>query len=112
MNRYRGRLEAAPGLELGADVAATGTCEPADRPRSANRTGGDASETALAWRCEFICQGCGKRANGENGAGCDFHKPHAWYARKDGDGVQVACSRECIDRIAGASGKTRVVLPL
>lgn len=64
--------------------------------------------------CEFICDGCGKRATavhyprGAHG----WHKPGSWFQREDEDGPQDACSRECVDLIAQKSGKTRVVLPL
>ena len=37
--------------------------------------------------------------------------PHGWFQRKDEDGVQDACSRECIKQIAANTGKTDVVLP-
>ncbi len=60
---------------------------------------------------EIICDGCGKRqpmvqANG------NWFKPRDWYERSDKDGIQTACSRKCIGRIAEKTGKTRVVLPL
>lgn len=62
---------------------------------------------------EYICDGCGTRqpavyypATGHVG------KPAHWYERSDDDGLQVACSRACIDRIAAQSGKIRVILPL
>lgn len=64
--------------------------------------------------CEYICDGCGKRANasvypkGELG----YHKPPSWFQRQDDDGIQLACSRECIGKIAKESGKTRCVLPI
>lgn len=59
---------------------------------------------------EFICDGCGKRRPGvpRNNA---WFKPHNWYERGDDDGIQDACSRECIDKIAEKTGKTGVVLP-
>lgn len=61
---------------------------------------------------EYICDGCGKREPGvpipESGR---WAKPHAWFERSDSDGIQTACSRECIDRIAERTGKTSVVLP-
>lgn len=38
-------------------------------------------------------------------------KPGHWYQRTDKDGTQFACSRACIDIIAAATGKTRVILP-
>lgn len=61
----------------------------------------------------WTCDGCGKEAPGIFGAhGCESHKPTSWYARRDDDGVQVACSRECIDHISAASGKTNLVLPI
>jgi len=60
---------------------------------------------------EAICDGCGKRARMEY-AGHVWHKPCSWFERADNDGPQTACSRECIDKIAASSGKTRVVLPI
>lgn len=62
----------------------------------------------------YTCDGCGKQApaihypNGSPG----WHKPHDWYQRGDKDGVQDACSRKCIEKIAEKSGKTGLVLPL
>ena len=62
---------------------------------------------------KYTCDGCGKEApaaffpNGEPG----WHKPVSWYQRQDKDGIQDACSRECIEKIAEKSGKTKVVLP-
>jgi hypothetical protein len=59
--------------------------------------------------CEFICDGCGKRQSASfNG---DWMKPHSWFQRADKDGVQDACSRECIEKIAKKTNKTSVVLP-
>lgn len=61
---------------------------------------------------EWVCDGCGKRAQGfVNRLGQAFH-PHDWYQRTDDDGTQVACSRACIETVAAKSGKTRVVLPI
>lgn len=60
---------------------------------------------------EWICDGCGKRAPGVP-AGGNWYKPDSWFERSDDDGIQTACSRPCIDRIAKASGKTGVVLPI
>ena len=58
-----------------------------------------------------ICDGCGKQEpmfhNGQT-----WHKPNLWFQRSDQDGVQLVCSRECIDIVAAKSGKTRVVLPI
>jgi hypothetical protein len=61
---------------------------------------------------EWICDGCGKRARGEAGADGRYHKPRLWYERSDKEGIQSACSHECIDKVAETSGKTRVVLPI
>lgn len=61
--------------------------------------------------CEFICDGCGKRERVPHWPGGWF-KPKDWFERSDDDGSQVACSRECIDKIAAATGKTNVILPL
>lgn len=60
---------------------------------------------------EIICDGCGARmpmscVNGH------WVKPPSWYERSDDDGIQTACSRECIDKIAEKSGKTSAVLPI
>lgn len=64
--------------------------------------------------CEYICDGCGKRAPGVfwlmGDAG--WHKPNSWFQRQDKDGPQDACCRECIKKIADKSGKTSVVLPV
>lgn len=59
---------------------------------------------------EFICDGCGKRASGTNRFGSHF-KPSDWYERGDDDGSQLACSRECVKRIAAKTGKPDTVLP-
>lgn len=61
--------------------------------------------------CEFKCDGCGKAAPAVMGPDRAWHKPHNWYQRADGDGVQDACSRSCIERIAERTGKTKAVLP-
>ena len=61
--------------------------------------------------CEFICDGCGKRMQASRG-GHDWCKPFSWFQRSDEDGIQDACSRECIDRVAETSGKTACVLPV
>lgn len=59
---------------------------------------------------EIICDGCGKREPMESAHGRWF-KPSLWFERSDKDGIQSACSRQCIDAIAEKSGKTNVVLP-
>lgn len=58
----------------------------------------------------FRCDGCGQLQAGfwQNG----WNKPSKWFQRHDADGPQLACSRECIDRISKSSGKTSVVLPI
>lgn len=61
--------------------------------------------------CEYVCDGCGKRAPAVHN-GRDWFKPAKWFQRSDEDGPQDACSRECIERIAEKSGKTSVVLPV
>ena len=59
----------------------------------------------------FHCDGCGKQEEGgfSNDA---WHKPERWFQRSDDDGPQIACSRECIDKISAKSSKTGVVLPV
>lgn len=59
---------------------------------------------------EIICDGCGKRVPMEH-RGDDYVKPHLWYQRSDKDGIQVACSRECIRKISEKTGKTSICLP-
>lgn len=60
----------------------------------------------------FECDGCGVKCEGEFGRGGEAFKPRHWYQRSDESGVQMACSRPCIDKIAAKSGKTSVVLPI
>lgn len=60
----------------------------------------------------FVCDGCGEQRPGSFTRMGDAVKPHQWFMRGDDDGTQTACSRECIKRIAEASGKTSVVLPI
>lgn len=60
---------------------------------------------------ESICDACGKREPMEHN-GRDWFKPRHWYERSDEDGVQTACSRDCIQKVASKSGKTNVVLPI
>lgn len=62
--------------------------------------------------CKFVCDGCGKEEQGtEMSLGIGYIKPFKWFQRKDDDGVQDACCRECIEKIAEKSGKTSVVAP-
>lgn len=60
---------------------------------------------------ESICDGCGKRAPME-AWNQNWHKPGSWFERGDEDGIQTACCRECIVKIAEKTGKTSVVLPV
>jgi hypothetical protein len=62
--------------------------------------------------CEFICDGCGKREPAGHNQHGDWFKPRSWFQRSDKDGIQVACCRSCIDKIAEKTGKTSVVLPI
>jgi hypothetical protein len=59
---------------------------------------------------KIICDGCGKEEPMVY-ANHNWMKPHLWYQRSDKDGMQDACSRECIKKIAEKSGKTSVVAP-
>jgi len=59
-----------------------------------------------------ICDGCGKQVSAYANSMGNWFKPPSWYERSDKDGIQTACSRECIDKIAEKSGKTGVVLPV
>ena len=61
---------------------------------------------------EFICDGCGKRAQGHSNRMGDWFKPSTWFQRTDDDGTQLACSRDCIEKVAVKTGKTKVVLPI
>ena len=60
--------------------------------------------------CKYICDGCGKEAPAERTH--NWFKPSSWFQRSDDDGIQDACSRECIQKIAAKTGKTDVVLPI
>ncbi len=60
--------------------------------------------------CEYICDGCGKRAPAFHN-NRDWFKPRDWFERSDDDGIQTACSRECIEKVAATTNKTGVTLP-
>ena len=60
--------------------------------------------------CEYVCDGCGKREPAWHN-GQQWFKPTHWYERSDEDGIQTACCRECIKKIAEKTGKTNVVAP-
>jgi len=55
----------------------------------------------------FKCDGCGAEVEKSSAT-----KPYDWFSRKDDDGEQFACSRGCIAKVAEASGKTGLVLPI
>jgi hypothetical protein len=61
---------------------------------------------------EMICDGCGKRAAMTANRHGDWFKPAGWLQRTDDDGTQVACSRQCVDKVAETSGKTGCIIPL
>jgi hypothetical protein len=61
---------------------------------------------------EIICDGCGKRKPMVDGKDGNWHKPASWFARSDDDGIQVACCRECVEKVASQTGKTNVILPI
>jgi hypothetical protein len=61
---------------------------------------------------KFICDGCGKEEPADHSIIGDAIKPRLWFQRRDEDGAQHACSRECVDRAAAKSGKTDVILPI
>jgi hypothetical protein len=61
--------------------------------------------------CEFTCDGCGKKEKAESNHG-QWQKPRLWFQRSDENGIQTACSRECIKKISEKTGKTAVVLPI
>lgn len=58
------------------------------------------------------CDGCGKTAPMSPGGVKQWFQPYSWYSRQDDDGLQDACSLQCIEKVAAKSGKTRVVLPI
>ena len=62
--------------------------------------------------CKYICDGCGKEEMAIQSPYGDFFKPKDWFQRSDKEGIQVACCRNCIDKVAENSGKTRVILPI
>ena len=59
----------------------------------------------------YVCDGCGKQTPAVQFPGGLF-KPSSWFERRDDDGAQHACSRECIATCAAKTGKTDLVLPL
>lgn len=61
---------------------------------------------------ESICDGCGKRKPMWSNRQGEWIKPGSWYERTDEDGTQTACCRECIEKIAEKTGKTKCVLPV
>lgn len=64
--------------------------------------------------CVYICDGCGKKEPGRylsTNPSASWLKPYSWFQRGDKDGIQDACSRECIEKIAARTGKTKTVIP-
>ena len=61
--------------------------------------------------CEYVCDGCKKKEPAEV-VKCSYFKPEKWFQRSDLDGIQDACSRECIEIISKETGKTNVVLSI
>lgn len=59
----------------------------------------------------FKCDGCGLVELGEKWPDGSWHKRSHWYSRKDADGEQFACSRDCIKIVAERTGKTSLVMP-
>ncbi len=59
-----------------------------------------------------ICDGCGRPEKARHAPNGDWLKPEIWYQRSDEDGIQLACSRQCIGTVAAKSGTTNVVWPL
>lgn len=60
------------------------------------------------WKCD----GCGLVRRGAMSGDKRWVKPWEWFSRADAEGIQDACSRDCVDAIAAKTGKSRVVLPL
>lgn len=56
------------------------------------------------------CDGCG-RQDAARMAKDEWLKPEGWYQRSDEDGIQIACSRKCIEDVAKKTGKTNAGLP-
>lgn len=61
--------------------------------------------------CEFICDGCGKKQEASFYYPGGYFKPNKWFQRQDKNGIQDACSRRCIEKIAKETGKTNVIVP-
>lgn len=60
-----------------------------------------------------ICSGCGVREPMIEGKDGIFHTPTYWYTRADEhEGIQLACSKECIKKIDRNTGKKPVIIPL
>ena len=61
---------------------------------------------------KWICDGCGKEQPADVGhGGHAFVKPNAWFERSDKNGIQTACSRECVKKVAEKTKTTDVILP-
>ena len=71
---------------------------------------GLAERVGMGLRRARIERGLTLRAMSARSGG--IFKPSHWSARKDDDGTQHACCRECIKKAAEKSGKTDLVLPI
>lgn len=60
------------------------------------------------WKCD----GCGIVRSAARSSDGRWVKPWEWFSRADEEGIQDACSRDCVDEIAKKSSKTNVILPL
>ena len=64
--------------------------------------------------CIYVCGGCGRKERAgwwKQNINRGFVKPADWYERADESGIQIACSRRCIDTIAARTGKPASVFP-
>lgn len=59
---------------------------------------------------ESTCDGCGKRESMQHN-GIHWHKPIGWYERTGRSVVQIACSRECVEKVNEKSGQQIAVVP-
>lgn len=62
---------------------------------------------------KYICDGCGKEEKAISSRGDrNWTKPYSWFNRSDKEGIQDACSRECIETVSKKTGKTNMVMPI
>ena len=62
-------------------------------------------------RPTITCDGCGTETIARISSRGEVLKPAYWYQRSDEDGIQTACSRDCIRIIGKRTGKTMTVMP-